>query len=102
MPVYRYRCNECSHEFEEMRSFEDELPECPECESVDVKRLIVSAPLFAKGVMANAGDSRRASKEQLRAKWAEETPKLRKKLRDKFGDDVASSVPTLNMKIDEE
>jgi putative FmdB family regulatory protein len=100
MPLYRYRCNECGHEFEELHGFEDELPECPECESETVKRLIVSAPMFAKGIEAHAGDSRSSTKEQLRAKWAEETPKLRKKLRDKMGDEAVDNIPTLNMDID--
>lgn len=97
MPVYRYRCNVCGHEFEEIHHFEDDLPECSECESEDVKRLIVSAPTFAKGIETHAGDGYRATKEQLRAKWAEETPKLRKKLRDKLGEDVVKRIPTLNM-----
>lgn len=100
MPVYRYRCNECGHEFEEIHSIDDDLPECPECESAAVKRLIVSAPLFAKGAETSAGDSRRSTKEQLQAKWAEETPKLRKKLRDKLGDEAVNNIPTLNMDID--
>jgi hypothetical protein len=52
-------------------------------------------------MLALAGDSRRASKEQLRDKWAEETPKLRKKLVDKLGEDVVNrNAPTLNTKFD--
>ncbi len=48
-----------------------------------------------------AGDSQSASKEQLEAKWAEETPKLRKKLVDKLGEDVVNrNAPTLNKKYD--
>lgn len=97
MPMYRYRCQECGIEFEEMHHFEQTVSECPECESANVKRLITTAPTIAQGVLAHAGDGRRASKEELRRKWAEETPKLRKKLRDKLGEDVVKHIPTLNM-----
>ncbi|MCU0514544.1 MAG: hypothetical protein MUE40_18475 [Anaerolineae bacterium] len=100
MPVYHYRCHTCGTEFDVLHSFEAALPECPECESEEVKRLIVSAPLIARGAETHAGDGRRATKEQLRAKWAEETPKLRKKMRDKLGEDVVQRLPTLNMDQD--
>ncbi len=97
MPMYRYRCQECGTEFEEMHTFEQTVSECPECEAEDVKRLITTAPTIAKGVLTHAGDGRRASKEELQRKWSEETPKLRKKMRDKLGEDVVKQIPTLNM-----
>jgi putative FmdB family regulatory protein len=99
MPVYRYRCQECGAEFEEQHRMNDVEPECPECFSEDVERLIMDAPLHAKGILAHAGDGKRASKEQLQDKWREETPKLRKKLRDKLGEDAIKDVPSLNMNI---
>jgi putative FmdB family regulatory protein len=99
--MYAYRCQTCGHEFEALQRFdEDEPAECPECDSENVKRLITSAPLIAKGVLAHPGNGRRASKEELRAKWAEETPKLRRKLVDKFGDSILQQLPTLTMNID--
>jgi putative FmdB family regulatory protein len=99
MPVYRYRCEECQHEFEELHAMDADAPDCPECDADAVKRLIVTAPAIAKGVLTHAGNGKRASKEELQDKWREETPKLRRKLRDKFGDDAVSQIPTLNMDI---
>jgi len=102
MPMYDYRCNECNLVFSELQNFDDPLPECPECESEDVKRLITTAPTFARGMLTHAGDGRNATKEELRRKWREETPKLRKKLRDKYGDKAVENVPSLNMTIKDE
>jgi len=96
MPFYRFRCSDCGTEFEEKQSFDDDLPECPECDSEDVKRLITNAPTHARGVLTHAGDGYRASHKQLRDKWREETPKLRKKLRDKLGDDAVNDLSFLN------
>lgn len=96
MPMYDYRCKACSYEFTETHGFNEELPDCPECESEDVQRLVKGAPTFARGMLTPAGTSRKSSKEELRAKWRQETPKLRKKLRDKFGEDAVNNFPTLN------
>jgi putative FmdB family regulatory protein len=97
MPLYDYRCENCGKPFEARHGFNEAAPLCPNCGQANVKRLILSAPAVAAGVLANAGDSRRASKEQLKDKWAEETPKLRKKLVDKLGEDfVSKNAPTLN------
>lgn len=51
-------------------------------------------------MLTHAGDGHRASKEQLQDKWREETPRLRKQLAEKLGEDAVKSVPTLNMPID--
>jgi putative FmdB family regulatory protein len=99
MPLYEYRCEECGHEFEAMHRVDSDLPECPECESERVKRRITTAPQVHKGVFAHPGDGKRASKAQLQAKWAEETPKLREKMRAKLGDDAVNNIPSLNMPI---
>ena len=99
MPLYQYRCEDCGHEFEQMHSFASEMPECPECESEHVKRRITTAPTIAKGALAHPGDGKRATKEQLQQKWAEESPKLRAKMRDKLGDEAVNSIPSLNMPI---
>ncbi len=100
MPLYDYKCPTCEHRFSARHGFDDAEPACPACGAHSTIRIITSAPSVAKGMLAHAGDGYRASKEQLRAKWAEETPKLRKKLRDKLGEDAVKSVPTLNMDID--
>lgn len=98
MPVYDYKCTACDHHFEARHGFNDDAPPCPECDG-EVQRLIRSAPTVAKGMLADPGDGRRTSKEQLQDKWAEETPKLRKKLVDKLGEDTVNKyAPSLNMK----
>lgn len=101
MPLYDYRCVSCGHRFQARHGFDDPAPACPECAAASVQRVIRSAPTFAQGMLTLAGDSRRATKEQLQDKWAEETPRLRKKLVDKLGEDVVNrNAPTLNKKYD--
>lgn len=100
MPIYNYRCNECGYEYSEVHGVEDEKPDCPECEASDVQRLINSAPTIAGGMKTPAGDGRKATKEQLQRKWQEETPKLRKKLKDKLGEKAVRNAPTLNNDYD--
>ena len=101
MPRYDYKCPSCEHCFEARHGFDEAPPSCPECGHAEVKRLITQAPAIAGGVLTHAGDGRRASKEQLRSKWAEETPKLRKQLRDKLGEEAVRSVPSLNANYDD-
>ncbi len=99
MPRYDYRCPNCAHRFEARHGFEEPAPPCSSCQHENVQRVISSAPVIAGGVMTPAGDGYRASKEQLQDKWAEETPKLRKKLVDKLGEDtVRKNAPSLYMK----
>lgn len=101
MPLYDYRCTQCGEPFQARHSFNDPAPACPNCGEPHVQRLITKAPSVARGILTLAGDSRSASKEQLQDKWAEETPKLRKKLVDKLGEDVVNrNAPTLNHKYD--
>jgi putative FmdB family regulatory protein len=96
MPRYDYRCAVCGHEFEAIHAIADAAPDCPDCHAAKPKRLITRAPGIANGVAANAGDSRGASKEQLRSKWAQETPRLREKLVSKLGEEtVRSNAPSL-------
>lgn len=102
MPVYVYRCKVCGYRFEEKHAVNAPLPDCPECEAEAVQRLITDAPTHAKGMLTHAGDSRKATKEQLREKWAEETPKLRKKLADKLGEEAVKDIPSLNHNYEDE
>ncbi|MFW5748818.1 MAG: FmdB family zinc ribbon protein [Chloroflexota bacterium] len=96
MPVYDYRCPECDHRFEKRHGFDAPAPACPNCGHDPAQRIITSAPAVAGGLVTHAGDGRRASKEELTSKWAEETPKLRRKLEDKLGKDmVRRNVPSL-------
>ena len=97
MPLYDYRCETCGKPFQAKHGFNDTASACPNCQSADIHRIITSAPSIARGMATLAGDSKSASKEQLVDKWAEETPKLRKKLVDKLGEDVVNrNAPTLN------
>ncbi|CAG1004968.1 MAG: zinc ribbon domain-containing protein [Anaerolinea sp.] len=93
MPRYDYKCEVCGVIFEARHGFDDPPPPCPNGHT-SVHRLITSAPRVLKGMAAAV--SKHASKEELQAKWSEETPKLRKKLADKLGEDAVSKVPSLN------
>lgn len=96
MPAYDYKCPNCDHRFVARHGFNDHPPACPNCGYADVTRVITKAPSVAGGIMTHAGDSRASSKEQLKDKWAEETPKLRKKLVEKLGEDtVRKNAPSL-------
>jgi putative FmdB family regulatory protein len=97
MPVYDYRCKACGHEFTETHPIDAQQPDCPECESAEVQRRITSAPTFARGFLTPAGTARKSSKEELKAKWQEETPKLREQLVNKLGEDAVKDIPSLNM-----
>jgi hypothetical protein len=79
--------------FEAHHGFDEPAPLCPSCGG-PVKRLIKQAAPMLRGMAAPV--SKYATKEELRAKWAEETPKLRKKLADKLGEErVLKNAPTL-------
>ncbi len=101
MPAYDYRCLECSHTWEAFHGIDETAYDCPECESQNLQKRITTAPKVASGALTHAGDGKRASKEQLQTKWAEETPKLRKKLVDKYGEKAVEHMPTLNSTYDE-
>ena len=101
MPLYDYRCTHCDHLFEARHGFDDPAPNCPNCDSADVQRVILKAPRVAQGMNASVSDTGTATKEQLRDKWAEETPKLRKKLADKLGDEAVNKyASSLNTKYE--
>lgn len=102
MPLYEYRCPQCEHRFEARHSMTADKPDCPACGFSDVQRVISRAPSVNAGMVAHAGDGHSASKAQLRDKWSEETPKLRKKLEDKLGrDTVRQNAPSLYMNTDD-
>jgi len=93
MPRYDYRCSVCGTTFEAQHGFDAPAPLCPSCGGA-TKRLIRRAAPMLRGMAAPV--SKYATKEELRAKWAEETPKLRKKLVEKLGEDVVRrNAPTL-------
>ncbi|MBS3812549.1 MAG: FmdB family zinc ribbon protein [Candidatus Bipolaricaulota bacterium] len=50
MPLYKYRCNECDNVFKVLRmNGEEEDPECPECGSKSVERMVSSVGIRFKG-----------------------------------------------------
>jgi len=101
MPLYDYRCEACDEHFEVRHGFNDPTPACPMCGQAQVQRLITTAPAIIGGMVTDAGSGGKATKEQLKDKWAEETPKLRKKMVDKYGEDrVNRNLPTLNTSYD--
>lgn len=101
MPLYDYKCPQCEHRFEARHGMTEAAPPCPECGHTPPQRVITSAPKVAGGMLTHPGDGRNASKEQLQDKWREETPNLRKKLVDKFGEDyVRKNAPSLNPSSD--
>jgi putative FmdB family regulatory protein len=99
MPLYDYRCTN-GHHFEARHGFDAPSPVCPEC-SAEAERIITRVPGMQKGMLADAGSGGKASKEQLQAKWAEETPKLREQLTRKLGEETVNKyAPSLNTKYD--
>jgi putative FmdB family regulatory protein len=101
MPLYDYACDQCEAHFEARHGFNDEAPPCPKCGASRVHKVILSAPSMPKGILAEVGTRGKATKEQLQAKWAEETPKLREKLVKKLGEETVNKhAPTLNTKYD--
>lgn len=99
MPLYDYRCETCGQPFEARHGFNDPAPPCPHCGSGAVHKAIRQAPLVAQGMSASL--SKNASKAEIQAKWAEETPKLREKLVSKLGEEVVNkNASTLNKKYE--
>lgn len=61
MPTYEYRCRACGHAFEAFQKIsEAPIDTCPECEAVDVERLIsAGGGLVFKGSGFYATDYRK-------------------------------------------
>lgn len=50
MPVYTYRCQNCSHEFDRQQSFQDKpLKVCPECHKHSLQKVYRPAGVVFKG-----------------------------------------------------
>jgi putative FmdB family regulatory protein len=92
MPLYDYRCAN-GHTFEARHGFAAAAPDCPVC-GASAERIITQAPAQMHGMAAAV--SKNADKAELRAKWDEETPRLREQLVRKLGEEtVARNAPTL-------
>ena len=56
MPIYEYECKKCSHCFEVLLLFTyDPPPQCPECQSEDVAKLISSSTMRKREEYTGAG-----------------------------------------------
>ncbi|NLY55718.1 MAG: zinc ribbon domain-containing protein [Firmicutes bacterium] len=40
MPIYEYQCQACQHKFEQLRKATEPTPDCPKCQSSEVKKLM--------------------------------------------------------------
>jgi putative FmdB family regulatory protein len=50
MAIYEYECLDCGHQFEQFRKITDEtMPDCEECTSANVKKLISQTSFILKG-----------------------------------------------------
>lgn len=59
MPLYEYRCDQCSHQFERLVRARSAKPKCSQCDSEQVTRLISSGGFILKGGgWANEGYSK--------------------------------------------
>jgi putative FmdB family regulatory protein len=61
MPIYEYRCKACEHEFEALvlPHKPETAPECPECHSKDLEKLLSGFAPSSDGIrQANALKSR--------------------------------------------
>ncbi len=56
MPIFEYRCNACNHSFEQLVFISDaENPECPECNSKDVQKLMSAGAIRPNGIPTGKG-----------------------------------------------
>lgn len=67
MPIYEYSCEACGHEFETLVRGESE-PECPSCQSRDLKRLLSLPRVHSSSTRAA---SMRAAKKRDKAQATE-------------------------------
>ena len=52
MPLYEYACLECDYQFETLVRNQDEEPECPNCESTRLERVM---SVFARATTGGGG-----------------------------------------------
>jgi len=56
MPIYEYQCKACCHRFEELVfRTDDPPPECPECRSKEVEKLISAGCVRPHGIPTGSG-----------------------------------------------
>lgn len=63
MPIYEYECRECQNRFE-LLVFASTSPECPECQSTDLEKLMSLSAVNSDGTRKrNLGNARERAKE---------------------------------------
>ena len=56
MPIYEYECTECKHSFEVLVFAGDQInPQCPQCRSEHVKKMMSAAACRPHGIPAGSG-----------------------------------------------
>ena len=56
MPIFEYECKKCAHNFEVLVvSASDPAPQCPECQCLDVSKLISSGTMRKQEEYTGAG-----------------------------------------------
>ena len=55
MPIYEYKCNKCSHEYEALVMGSADAVECPKCGSKKKERLMSCFSSTGKGLDSLAG-----------------------------------------------
>lgn len=73
MPIYEYKCDECSSVYEELVRLSDPSPPCPDCGNENVERLISQTSFQLKGNGWYATDYKNPQKSN--GKGATEPPK---------------------------
>lgn len=60
MPIYEYKCNDCSNNFE-MLVMGSKKPECPNCKSHDLSRLMSACGFISKSSNSGTQTTTRSS-----------------------------------------
>lgn len=64
MPIYEYRCNKCSHDFEVRKGFgENSSSPCPRCQG-KAQRVFSPVPIIFKGTGFYVTDNRREERSE--------------------------------------
>ena len=72
MPIYEYRCDSCSHEFETMQKMsEDPLQICPECDVNGLVKKVSAAGFRLKGSGWYETDFKSGNKRNV---WGDKDP----------------------------
>jgi putative FmdB family regulatory protein len=95
MPIYEYRCNSCSHEFETIQKVSEEpLQTCPQCEQNALVKKVSAAGFRLKGGGWYETDFKSGSKRNVAGDKTPEKPADSTSSSSKSGDNGSSSSGT--------